>query len=301
MTHDLAMVIEGIRTGRLESRVTLECLLLVALGLRRTAIVTIPAELPDGDVLGAQVDYEFRDRLSGRGTDLRTRFNDTIERRRLGPVAFKVFLLRSSFANNVTPAESYRAHRDAAAALGLEVAESEVRPTIREWYVCRGEDREAVTSLLQRRHEIQKANRRGFQRGDAVSYYIYPEERSPEHLRALGGLLGYPSCCTEAYLRGRMEGEGRTPEIPELRASRQIEAAGGPAAVPATAYWLKDFFPCEPLCPEATSHGRQAEALLGELDPTLARRYVDLRRTNLARVASGPEALRAHEEWLTRH
>lgn len=300
-TLDYTPVSEAIRAGRVDARLTLECMLLVALGLRRTAIVTVPAELPDGDVLGAQVDYEFRDRLAGRGSDLRTRFNDTIERRRQNPMAFKLFLLRSSFTNNVPPSDSYRTHREMASSIGLEISESEVRPTIREWYVCRSADRPAVTALLQRRHELQRANRQGFRTGDAVSYYIYPEERSPEHLRALGDLLGYPACCTEAYLRGRLEGEGRTPDIPEVRGARQITEAGGPDALPATAFWLKDFFPCEPLCPEATSRGREAEARLARIDPFLARRYAELRQANLARVASGPAALEAHEAWLRRH
>ncbi len=307
-------VVRDVLEGRPAARLTLECLLLVALGVRRLAIVAVPAELPDGEVLGAAVDYEFRSRLAGGASDLRTRFNDAIERRRLSPVAFKTHLLRSSFANNVLTSDSYRAHRAAARGLDLETLESEVRPTIREWYVCRREDEPAVKALLARRHELQKELRTKYRPEDPVTYYIYPEERDPEHVSALGAFLGYPGCCVAAYRRGRETGSGETQEMPEERAARQIreaeegaaEGAAGPGppgrrgGPTPTAYWLKDFFPCRPDCPEAVARGEAALAALAGLDARLGLLYEDLLTRNLARVRTGPESIREHENWLTR-
>jgi hypothetical protein len=293
---------QGVLDEKFDARIALECFLLVKLGLRRVAIVSIPAELPDGEVLGAEVDFEFRTRLSGAARDLRTRFNDTVERKRLNPVAFKVHLMRSSFANNVLVSESYLAHRDLARSLGLQVIESEVRPTIHEWYVCRPEDAPTVTALLKRRHAIQKEMRGKYKPEDPVSYYIYPEERDEAHVRALGELLGYPRCCVEEYLKGRLVGEGRTPDIPEDRASRQLREVPGDGAgsAAATAFWLKDFFPCHPGCEAAVEKGRVARAALASVDPKLAEVYDELCRKNLERVERGLRDIEEHQKWLSR-
>lgn len=297
MPHDsYDLLRRAVKAGQIDPRIALECFLLVKLGLRRAAIVTVPAELPDGDVLGAQVDYEFRSRMAGQARDVKARFNDTIDRRRLSPIAFKTHVLRSSFANNVLSSFSYLAHREITRSLGLEVIESEVRPTIRELYVCRPEDREAVSELLRRRHEIQKETRPKFKASDAVEYYVYPEERDPEHLRTLGALLGYPGCCVEAYVKGRLAAEGQGSEIPEERAAGQLRGTEGLEA----AYWVKDFFPCRPDCPEAAAKGEAARAALLLVDPAFASTYEELRRQNLARVREGPKAIREHERWLSR-
>jgi hypothetical protein len=291
---------EGVLSGRLDPRIALECLLAVKLGLRSAAIVTIPAELPDGEVLGAQVDYEFKSRLAGQASDLKTRLRDTVQRKKMPPVAFKAYLLRSSFERNVVGSESYRAHRRAAEDLGLEVMESEVRPTIREWYLCLPDNREAVSEVLRRRHEIQKEMRRRFKPGDPIDFYIYPEERDPEHLRTLGALLGYPPCCVEEYLRERVTEKDAPAGKPEERAARQVArwSAEKGSDPPPAAYWLKDFFPCRPDCPQASAKGDGLRRGLAVLDPELARRYDDIRRENLARVRSGPEKIREYEEWL---
>lgn len=288
-------ITEDILSGRLEPRVGLECLLLVSRGVRPGAIVTVPAELPDGEVLGAQVDYEFRARLAGQAQDLKTRLTDAMERRRKKPLEFKAYVLRSAFENNVMSSASYFRHREAVFALGLDLEESEVRPTIREWYVHRREDRPRVLELLRRRREIQRA-RTQFDPSRPVSYYVYPEERDPEYLRSLGRLLGYPECCIEAYVAGREAAERDPEAIPERRAARQLESE---SAEP-EAYWLKDFFPCRPACPAARAKGREALAALAAADARLGDLYREHLGRNLARVRAGPELIQAHEEWLRR-
>lgn len=296
---------------RLDKRIVVECFLLVKQGLRPVAIVTIPAELPDGNVLGAQVDFEFRTRLAGQARDLRTRMSDTLERRRLSPIAFKTSILRSSFANNVLGSESYLVHREVARALGLEVLESEVRPTIREWYVHLPGTRDRLKTMLSRRHEIQKQARQHVKSTEDVGYYVYPEERDPDYLQDLGALLGYPDCCVKAYTAGRAEGDGRTPGMPEERSARQLREAGVredsleaggniPAGVSPWAFWLKDFYPCRPDCPAAVTKGEQARAALGAFSEELTTIYEGFCRGNLARVLRGPETIRQHEEWLGR-
>lgn len=284
---------QAVLDGKLSPRVALECFLLVKLGVRPAAIVTVPAELPDGEILGAQVDYEFKSRVAGQARDVKTRFNDTIERRKLQPLAFKTLVLRSSFTNNVARSEVYTTHRKAARALGLEVQESEVRPTIHEWYVSLPDRRLDVSDLLHLRHEIQREYRGRFKPGDSVAYYIYPEERRPEHLRSLGRLLGYPDCCVEEYLAGRLATAEDAAPIPEERAARQITEEVGPRA-----FWVKDFFPCRPDCPAAVAKGQEARGALVQVDPAFGEIYDGFCRENLARVKSGPQSIRRHEEWL---
>jgi hypothetical protein len=281
--------------GKLGSRVALECVLLVRLGVRPAAIVTLPAELPGGDVLGAQVDYEFKSRIGGGGRDMKTRLTDTLERRKLAPLAFKTYVLRSSFVNIVMKSDEYNEHRRAAKSLGLELQESEVRPTIREWYISLPEQRLDVADILHRRRALQKERRGNWKPGEPLAYYIYPEEQAPEHLRNLGRLLGYPECCVEGYLANRLAGTGDTSGTPEERAARQIAGAAGPQA-----FWLKDFFPCRPDCPRAMAKGQAAREALALVDPAFGDLYDRFRGENLARVRSGPEAVRQHEEWLLR-
>jgi hypothetical protein len=312
----LELIRRGIASGALDARVALECFLLVKLGLRKVAIVTIPAELPDGAVLGAEVDYEYQARFAGRSSDLKTRFKDTVERKRLDPVSFKTYLLRSSFVEKVLTSPSYLAHKAIAVALGLEVLESEVRPTIREWYICQPADVPTVRNLLERRFAIQTQARKAFKRGDPIEYYVYPEERDADYLRSLGALLGYPSCCVEAYAEGRLAPACGDSVIPEERAARQLKGRGpdtdaGPVAegslevgvgleAGAATFWLKDFFPCRPGCPEAVAKGKGAFAAIQALDADLAQRYSDLCRENLTRVEHGPETTRAHADWLAK-
>lgn len=281
--------------GRLDPRVALECFLLVRLGVRTLAIVTLPAELPDGDLLGAQVDFEFRGRLVGQARDLKTRFNDAIERRRLKPVAFKTFLLRSSFANIVLASHSYLTHKQAGKSIGLDLQETEVRPAIREWFVSRPEDRAKILDLLSRRRELQRRGRAQHKPSQPVTLYVYPEETDADYLRSLGQLLGYPECCVEAYVGGRVRTEAAG-GIPEDRAAAQIRD-GRPAL---SAFWVKDFFPCRPDCPEAEARGRQARALLAQVRPEFAEIYAGFCRQNLERVSRGPEDIRRHGEWLDR-
>jgi len=292
---------QDVLAGRLDTRIALECFLLVKLGLRRLAVVNIPAELPDGDVLGAQVDYEFRNRLAGRSS-LKTRMSDTVASRKMPPLAFKAHILRSCFQNNVAASDSYRAYREAAESIGLEIIEWEVRPTMREWHIFKPEDREAVAALLKRRAEIQKEKRREFKPGqDSVSYYVYPEKRDPEFVRALGRLLGYPECCMDEYAEGHVKDELPTPIC---RAARQIEETAGGKAGEAgggfEAFWVKDFFPCRPDCREAVSRGSQAREALSRLDPRLGELYDELRRRHLERVASAPRDLAEHEKYISR-
>lgn len=270
--------------GKLSPRLVLEDFLLVRLGVRRAALVTVPAELPDGPVLGAQVDYEFRDRLAGKGSDMRTRLADTIERRKRDAVAFKTFLLQSSFANQVLGSPSYTAHRALAKGLDLEVQESGVRPTIREWYISVPSDRLEIADLLWNRRKIQAAVRPAHQAGAPVLYYVYPEERDAAHVRRLGGLLGYPECCVEAYVRGREAGDGLGEDQPERRARRQL--AQGNHADP-LAYFAQGFLPCRPDCPAAAAKGKEARAALAKAGAGFGEAYDRLKNENVARVRAG--------------
>ncbi len=281
-------------------RVKLEDYLLVALGVRGVSLVTIPAELPDGQELGRAIDRTFS-LLYYRGGDpgrpllarLAHRGRDVFYRLTLNPLQYKATLMAHAFSRVVTPAPSYQAHRAWARDLGLDCFETAVRPTIHELYLYRDPAvLRRLQELMDERRRIHVAARAEYRPTMGAAGLVYPEEYRGEYLERLGELLGYPACCVQRYARDR------TARVSvELRAAKQLEVArkAGPAAVDPDAYWVKDFFPCRPDCPAAGERGRQAANALRELDPRLADRYRRGMEKNLERVAEYPAAIRAHE------
>lgn len=297
-------------TGILE-RVKLEDYLLVAAGVRPAGLVTIPAEFPDGQALGQAIDEKFS-LLYYRGYDpsrpplenLAARSRRTLARVGLHPIKYKAMLMGEAFAEAVYPSPSYRAHRHWAEQLGLETTEVEVRPTVRELYLYREpETLRRIQELTALRRRVQVESRRQYSPAQGRIPLVYPEEFEATFLTGLGELLGYPACCVEQYARDRTSGVNV-----ELRAARQLEEARKPTAGAEgagagpgrlmEAYWVKDFFPCRPDCPEAAARGRAALAALEAIDPRLATRYVRGMEKNLERTEQYPEIVRMHEDRL---
>ncbi len=97
----------------------------------------------------------------------------------------------------------------------------------------------------------------------AVMEYVYADEFDREYLQGLGRLLGYPECCVERYTADRLRGQNV-----EQRAWEQVrEMHEQGKSVDVHAYFVKDFFPCVPDCPQAVALGGRyatAYAALGE-------------------------------------
>lgn len=304
-------------------RVKLEDYLLVAAGVRPAGMVAIPAEFPDGQALGQAIDEKFS-LLYYRGYDpsrpalenLAARGRRTLARVGLHPIRYKAMLMGEAFAEVVYGSASYRAHRHWATRMGLEAYEVEIRPTVREFYLYRGKATLArIQELTAHRRRVQVQARSRYTPAQGRIPLVYPEEFEATFLQRLGELLGYPACCVEQYARDRTTGTNV-----ELRAARQLEEArrgaagdaGGPEPAAAEragpaeggpgwrveAYWVKDFFPCRPDCPEAAARGRAALAALEAVDPRLAKMYARGLEQNLERIERYPEIVRMHEDRL---
>ena len=108
---------------RLLTRVKIENYLLVHLGLRPCSQVTLPAELPNGEDLGAAIDRRVYPHMS--------RIAATADpRKRLAAIEAVKREMRTAFREVVEASDQYRAHLEWADALGLRSLSIEVRPTV---------------------------------------------------------------------------------------------------------------------------------------------------------------------------
>jgi len=289
--------------NRIHDRAKLECYLLVGLEVRKAALIMVPAEIPGLEGVGPEIDNEFYWRTTGRRDPSKpytefvsTRLMDTLRRFGKKSLPYKTQLLREIFDRKVISSPEYKAHLEWARDLGLRYKEKEVRPTIREIWIYTESD---VGAEIDRLDELRKDLR--FQairhpRPSAPPYYrVFPEEASPEFVRAIGEILGYPTCCLNKYVADRASMDVSV----EMRAASQVEehrATDKPVAE--EAYFVRDFFPCTPDCAAAQDRGREAKHRLCELGEDVCSVYSDILAQNLERVVKYPEIIRAHAEGL---
>ncbi|MDQ7793516.1 MAG: DUF483 domain-containing protein [bacterium] len=287
---DQGQVTGFLEEAGLSERTKLEDYLLVALGVRPLGLLTYPAEFPDAAELGRRIDARFAGRYFGAGdpelpvwTNFGNRLRYSLLRAVRSPVEYKTVLLREVVNAVLAGSAAYQASREWARRWGLHTREEEVRPSIRELYlVAPGPTAERLASLMELRERIRQEARAAFSPGIPPVLYIYPEERSADYVRGMGALLGYPECCVEAYYRARM----RPPGDPGAVASEQLSEAGD--GVDPLAYFVRDFYPCRPACPEAIEVGRRALTRLSGLDPRLPDRYLSLAGSNRDRLRAYP-------------
>lgn len=287
----------------LADRVKVECYLLVALGVRRAGLVMVPSELPGLDHVGPEIDNEFYWRTTGRRDPskpytefISTKLRDTISRFGKKSLPYKTQLLREIFDRVVLSTPQYKEHIEWAFKLGLRAKEEEVRPSIREIWIYRDADTGVeIDRIAQMRKDLRFQAIRN-PRPSAPPYYrVFPEEASPEYVRAVGELLGYPPSCLNKYVADRASRDVSA----EMRAAHQIsEARLLGKEVSSLAYFVKDFFPCAPDCPEALEKGRDALSRLEKLDEQAATIYRQVLDENQKRVLDYPEIIKAHAEGL---
>jgi hypothetical protein len=296
---------EFMADGRLSDRVKIECYLLVALGIRKAGLIMVPAELPGMESIGPEIDNEYYWRVMGRRDPnrplvefLSTRLQDTVRRFGKKSLPYKLQLLREIFDRVVLTTPQYNAHLEWAHKLGLRYKTEEVRPTIREIWIYKDTDTgQEIDRLAGLRRGLRlEALRRP--RANAPSYYrVFPEEASPEFVRGVGEVLGYPPSCLNKYVADRASLDTNV----EMRAASQLDQhqkAGKPTFP--EAYFVKDFFPCVPDCPEACEIGKKALEALRSLDAGVAAKYETVLNENVTMTLKYPEIIKAHAEGLSK-
>ena len=283
------LVKEILNDPNLLDRVKLEDYLMVALQVRRCSILTSPAELPDGIELGKKIDEIAHESV----ISLRQATDFAIKRQLILKLREK---LKKAYKDMVCTSPSYKAHMRWAKELDLKTQEVEIRPTIHEFYLFKDKETEKkLKKLIKIKEDIRKDAFRSPPPSAPRTYLIYPEDLSNDYVASLGEMLGYPKCCTEKYLENRLS---RTINV-EDRASSQIKEAKKKGDQPNFfAYFVRDFFPCEPSCKGAVQIGKQAYEAFNKIDPWLGKLYIECLKKNLETVENYPELIRKHEEKL---
>jgi len=277
-TVDARLLSRFTRDLRLLPRIKVENYLLVDLGVRPCSQTTLPAELPNARAMGSAIERIMSPRMGllQRETD---------PRRRMAAVKALRGAMSDAYDKFVVGSPEHRAHLDWADRFGLKKRMVEVRPTIRELYLFRdGGTGNRLGRLMKEREELRRrAYARATPGTDKISL-AYPEESVGFWTREMGGVLGYPACCVDAYASEREKGTSV-----ESRAARQVEEMEYSGGVDAFSYFVGYFYPCAPNCREASSLGRESLRLLNGLDPALGELYGSLVAENLERVRDQPK------------
>jgi hypothetical protein len=272
----------------LTDQVKTEGYLMVALGIRPCALITIPAELPDGVELGRKIDMLCAE-------DLREVTEAPVEQKR-----FLIPKLRSriqeSFRKVVFSSVSYKAHVNWSRKLSLQTLDVEVRPSIHELYLFMNQ---AVGKRLKRLSKLRISARKehAFSIGfvGTRAGLAYAEELSADYLYSAGKLLGYPSCCVKAYVDDRL-GNGVNVET---RASTQLKQIDeGTRQSSPYAYFARNFFPCNPQCQNAIEIGISTFHHLADVNPKLGAVYFECMRRNAKAVEEYPELARQYRQKM---
>ena len=265
--------------------------LLVSLGIRKASLTYLPAELPGGPEMGLAIDrYYYAHIKPGTG-------------RHPPSMEHKLSVMAAAYEEVVHRSPEYQAHLRWAGRLGLSVLEVHRRPTLVEMFLYADDGtRTELLRLRERAEDLRRVALSGLRTadrplGDPLIARVYPDELDAKYLRRLAGLLGYPACCTERYLEDRLSGHSV-----ELRASEQIlQAASAGRPVDVQAYYLKDFFPCSPDCPEATLRARQITDRLSAESPAFRDLYFASLTENHRLVRDYPKILAEHKRHIGSH
>jgi hypothetical protein len=255
-----------------------EYYLMVALAVRPCALITIPAELPDGAELGRKIDTLCSE-------DLRKVTEASAEQK--PPLILKLrSRIQESFRKVVFSSVSYRAHLNWARKLGLQTLDIEVRPSIHELYLFKNPTVEKQLKQLSalRASARKQALLKGFV--GTRANLAYAEEMSADYLNSAGKLLGYPPCCVKAYTDDRLSGRVNA----EMRACTQLRQMGERERQSSVyAYFVRNFFPCHPGCQNAIEIGRGAYQRLTDVNYRLGAIYLDCIRKNAETIMEYPE------------
>ncbi len=272
----------------LTDHVKTEGYLMTALGIRPCALVTIPAELPDGAELGRKIDMLCAE-------DLRKVTEAPVEKKPVF-IAKLRSRIQESFRKVVLSSGTCRAHLSWSKRLSLQILDVEVRPSIHELYLFKNP---AVRKQLKRLAALRAAARKelAFSKGFARTRtgLAYAEELSADYLHSAGELLGYPPCCVKSYIDDRVGG-GVNVETRASEQLRQIDEATRQLSV--YAYFARNFFPCHPQCQNAIEIGKNASTRLTNVNPKLGAAYSECLRKNAKTVEEYPELTQQYRQKM---
>lgn len=274
--------------------------LAVALRLRKMGLTYLPAEMPGGSRMGEQIDryYLEHQRKPAQGVLSRLGFGRRGEAaRKEAELRAKRRTLEEAYHSVVPASAAYVAHLAWLDRLGLNQLQVKRRPTLREMFIYTDrDDRQRLIDLEDeaKRNRVTPTTGGAGDREQALIEYVYTTEYNRDYLRGLGALLGYPECCTERYAEDRLKGQNV-----EQRASEQIrEMQEAGRSVDVHAYFVKDFFPCTPECPEAIARGNEFEAAFAMLGDEVSDLYVGALHESFALVQNYPLLIMAHRRRL---
>ena len=259
-------------------RIKVENFLHVSLGLRPCSQMTLPAELQNAESMASAIDEKIFPKI-------RPIQSEPDPRKKLMLIGTLKKEMRRTYERFVKDTEIYRSHLSWVERIGLRKMVVDVRPTVEELYIFKDKDIGKKLRKLMKDREKYRANviasaRPGMER----SRYVFPEEFQGSWIREIGKILGYPTCCVEAYASNREEGINI-----EFRASRQIEEAMKMGTLNPLTYFVGYFFPCSPNCDEALARGSRCREHLSELYPGLGEMYLKSVAENMEKVRRQPE------------
>jgi hypothetical protein len=269
---------------KIPSRIAVENLMLVALGLRQCSQTTIPADLPSGPTMGETIDNRFRPRLER----LRMMQDQKAKVKEIGEMRKG---MAQAFDELVEGSAEYKSLNGWTKRLGLKVDQVEVRPTVHEFYIYRERDAlRELQRLIQERGKlrVEAVKKPNPTRGQLQ--FAYPEEFNGTWIRRMGSLLGYPDCCVNRYASDREQDVNA-----EARAAAQLNELAKPPDP--HVYLASYFFPCSPTCPKAKEKGEIYHCKLSEALPEAGKAYEVIIAENLERVRRQPEII---GEYLSR-
>ncbi|MBS7638056.1 DUF483 domain-containing protein [Candidatus Bathyarchaeota archaeon] len=277
------MIQKLLSDARLSRRIKVENYLLVYLGLRPCSLTTMPAEFPDAESMGRDIDGRVLPKMKDLGSIVEPY-------RRLKMIENLKREMRKVYKEVVERSEQYRAHIEWARNLELRTFQFEVRPTVRELYLFKDKEVEKkLERLMKERIKIRQEVLRHPPPDLGRVHVVYPEEFNGAWIREMGALYGYPRCCVDRYVSDREKGM-----MVEERASRQLREAGEEDEAGSLAYFVGYFFPCHPRCPSAISTGRRFLEELRSINPELGDLYKSILQENLELVRRQPEIIAEH-------
>ena len=263
-------------------RIKVENFLLVGLGLRPCSQMTLPAELKNAESMGIAIDEKIFPKF-------KLVQSEPDPRKKLVLIGALKKEMRRTYERIVKGTEMYRSHLFWVERIGLRKMVVDVRPTIEELYIFKDK---AIGKRLRKlmkdreKYRTDASVRPGMERES----YAFPEEFQSSWIEEIGEVLGYPTCCVEAYASNREEGINL-----EFRASRQIEEAMKMGTLNPLTYFVGYFFPCSPYCDDALAKGTKCRERLSELHPRLGEMYLKSVAENMEKVRRQPKIIEKYK------
>ncbi len=280
-------------------RVKLEDFWTVALGTRPLSLLSLPADFPDSQRLKEAVEQGFITRYydgysQGGLAGWLQRIQYWLRRRRQPPIAYQTSLFHDAFEEVILEHEQYLGLLRWQVEFGLASVQQAVQPGVEEMLVYRDESVLAkIVDLIRARALIREREQSDDDTKASANPFAPPEHADPQYVEGIGDLLGYPSCCIEAFTD-----EVRRGQESGLRSAKQINETD---RVASDAFFASHFYPCTPDCPKAKGKGRTILDRLATFDGRLARRMERIYRSNIQLIKQYPRVVERRRNESMQH